>query len=94
MKERTLTLIFVVSALVLSVAFPSLAFAGLQKIEQAATKVSDFLQATGLIVATIGFAWVGYKWYFGRAALESLMPVIGGTILVSGAAEIASFFFD
>lgn len=64
---------------------------GLARVTTTVTNLQTFLQGLALAVVTIAFMWAGYKWLFKHATIDSLMPVIGGGILIGGAVEFASF---
>jgi type IV secretion system protein VirB2/type IV secretion system protein PtlA len=75
----------------LTVSHPVYAAGGLARVTSTVNNVQTFLQGLALAVVTIALMWAGYKWLFKHATIDSLMPVIGGGILIGGAVEFASF---
>ena len=70
---------------------PVYAAGGLARVTTTINNLQSFMQGLALAVVTIAFMWAGYKWLFKHATIDSLMPVIGGGILIGGAVEFSSF---
>jgi len=89
MKNKlNIAALFVVTLLV---ADPALAAGGLSKANSLLQNVASFLQTAGIVVATIAIMWAGYKYLFKKADLTDIAQIIGGGVLIGGAAEFAAF---
>ncbi len=91
MQNKHLGAITVMLLITLIGSQPVYAAGGLARVTTTVDNVQTFLQGLALAVVTIAFMWAGYKWLFKHATIDSLMPVIGGGILIGGAVEFASF---
>lgn len=64
---------------------------GLQKVDQFMANVLAVLRGVSITVVTIAIIWAGYKFLFKHADLSEVGKILGGGLLIGGAAELAGF---
>jgi type IV secretion system protein VirB2/type IV secretion system protein PtlA len=64
---------------------------GLERVNTFVESVLAVLRGISVGVATIAIIWAGYKFFFQRADLSEVLYILGGGLLVGGAAEIARY---
>jgi type IV secretory pathway VirB2 component (pilin) len=80
-----------VVCLVLLAADPALAQGGLQKVNTFVENVLTVLRGVSIGVVTIAIIWAGYKFLFKHADLGEAGKILGGGLLIGGAAELAGY---
>ncbi len=78
-------------AIVASVAAGPAFAEGLDKVNTTMENVLTMLHGVSLTVVTIAIIWSGYKMAFQHARVMDIAPILGGGLLVGGAAEIAAY---
>jgi type IV secretory pathway VirB2 component (pilin) len=96
MKKHTrthmMTACLLVAGVALMVAEPALAqTGGLQKVDDFLEQVLSILRGASVAVVTIAIIWAGYKFLFKHADIAECGKILGGGLLIGGAAEIARF---
>lgn len=84
----TLGMFFV---LALFVTEPAFAQGGLDKVNTFVENVLMILRGVSIGVVTIAIMWAGYKFMFKHADMAEIGKILGGGLLVGGAAEIARY---
>ena len=82
------------SLLALAVLFatePAFAQGGLDKVNTFLDNVLTVLRGASIAVVTIAIIWAGYKFLFKHADMMECLKILGGGLLIGGAAEIARF---
>lgn len=67
---------------------------GLSKVSGLLNKVSSALSAISITVVTIAIIWAGYKFLFKNADMRECLTILGGGLLIGGAAELANFLLS
>src|SRR5262245_9870765 len=62
---------------------------GLAKVNTLLDQVLTVLRGASVAVVTIAIIWAGYKFLFKHAEIGECAKILGGGILIGGAAEIA-----
>ena len=52
------------------------------------------LRAASIATATIALMWAGYKWLFKNADKAEIAQILGGALIIGGAAEFAVFLLS
>jgi type IV secretion system protein VirB2/type IV secretion system protein PtlA len=96
--RRTLSLLFpLLPAIVFALAGePAWAQSsgGLDKINTFMDNVLSILRGASIAVVTIAIMWAGYKFLFKHADIAECGKILGGGLLIGGAAEIARFLLE
>ena len=81
------------AGLLLCLVDPALAQAvgGLDRVNTFVENILTVLRGVSVGVATIAIIWAGYKFFYSRADLSEVLYILGGGLLVGGAAEIARY---
>jgi len=64
---------------------------GLTKVNTFMDNVLTVLRGVSITVVTIAIIWAGYKFLFKHADLGEVGKILGGGLLIGGAAELAGF---
>jgi len=64
---------------------------GLEKVNSFLETVLSILRGASIAVVTIAIIWAGYKFLFKHADVGEVAKILGGGLLIGGAAEIARF---
>jgi len=67
---------------------------GLQAVTQLATDVTGVLTGLGVAVVTIAIMWCGYIMLFSRGNTSQIPYILGGGVIIGGAAQIAAFIVN
>lgn len=67
------------------------AVGGLDRVNTFVESILAVLRGVSVGVATIAIIWAGYKFFYQRADLSEVLYILGGGLLVGGAAEIARY---
>lgn len=67
------------------------AVGGLDRVNTFVESILAVLRGVSVGVATIAIIWAGYKFFYSRADLSEVLYILGGGLLVGGAAEIARY---
>ena len=67
---------------------------GLTKVGGLVDKITGALTAISVGVVTIAIIWAGYKFLFKNADMRECLMIIGGGLLIGGAAELANFLLN
>lgn len=67
------------------------AVGGLERVNTFVESILAVLRGVSVGVATIAIIWAGYKFFYSRADLSEVLYILGGGLLVGGAAEIARY---
>jgi type IV secretion system protein VirB2/type IV secretion system protein PtlA len=79
----------------LTIAGAAPAFAqGLDRVNTLLDSVLGILRGVSITVVTIAIIWAGYKFLFKSADLGECAKILGGGILIGGAAEIAGLLLN
>lgn len=86
-----LAAVMCLSLLAVDPAFAQAAGGGLQKVNTFMDNVLTVLRGVSITVVTIAIIWAGYKFLFKHADLGEVGKILGGGLLIGGAAELAGF---
>jgi len=92
-KRSTLLYAVFFSASLLAVADPASA-AGLERVNTFMQNVLTALKGISISVVTIAIMWAGYKFLFKHADISECAKILGGGLLIGGAAELASYILS
>ena len=67
------------------------AVGGLERVNTFVESILTVLRGVSIGVATIAIIWAGFKFFYQRADLSEVLYILGGGLLVGGAAEIARY---
>jgi len=70
---------------------PAFAQGGLSSVNTFMQTVVDILRGAGVLIVTIAIMWCGYKMIFKGASFSEVAMIFVGSLLIGGAATIASF---
>jgi type IV secretion system protein VirB2/type IV secretion system protein PtlA len=70
---------------------PAFAVGGLSKVNTFVQNVLSVLQGIAIAVVTVAIMWAGYKFLFKHADIAEVGKILGGGLLVGGAAELAAY---
>ena len=87
-------LLVVLAGFLLSLVDPAWAqqtVGGLDRVNTFIDSILSLLRGVSVGVATIAIIWAGYKFFYSRADLSEVLYILGGGLLVGGAAEIARY---
>jgi len=70
---------------------PAFAEGGLDKVNTFVQNVLAVLQGIAIAVVTCAIMWAGYKFLFKHADIAEVGKILGGGLLVGGAAELAAY---
>ena len=70
---------------------PALAAGGLEKVEGFMDNILKVMTGVSLVIVTIALIWAGYKFLFKHADIMEAAKILGGGLLIGGAAEIAGY---
>jgi len=92
MKRAVTALSRHTTALVLALAASTATHAqGFERVTATAAKIEALLNSLSIVTVTIGIMIAGYMWLFRAARVDVLAWIIGGAVLIGGAAQIAAF---
>ncbi|HET9239208.1 MAG TPA: TrbC/VirB2 family protein [Oligoflexus sp.] len=89
-----LSLLTFVACLTLMMASPVFAQGGLQKVNTFVQNVLLVLRGISISVVTIAIMWAGYKFLFKHAEITEVGKILGGGLLIGGAAELAAYLLS
>lgn len=90
-KGKAFSLMAVMACLALFAVEPAFAAGGLDKVDTFAENVLSVLRGVSITVVTIAIMWAGYKFLFKHADAMECMKILGGGLLIGGAAELAAY---
>jgi type IV secretion system protein VirB2/type IV secretion system protein PtlA len=90
-KTKAVSVLAAVVCLALFAAEPAFAQGGLQKVNTFVENVLTVLRGVSIGVVTIAIIWAGYKFLFKHADLGEVGKILGGGLLIGGAAELAGY---
>lgn len=64
---------------------------GVQKVNTFLQNILAALNGASIAVVTIAIIWAGYKFLFRNADMKECLMIVGGGLLIGGAAELASY---
>lgn len=64
---------------------------GVQKVNTFLQNILAVLNGASIAVVTIAIIWAGYKFLFRNADMKECLMIVGGGLLIGGAAELASY---
>lgn len=64
---------------------------GVQKVNTFLDNILSILRGASVAVVTIAIIWAGYKFLFKNADMRECLMIVGGGLLIGGAAELAKF---
>ncbi len=85
------TTIGVLALMTLIAVEPAFAEGGLDKVNTFVQNVLAVLQGIAIAVVTCAIMWAGYKFLFKHADIAEVGKILGGGLLVGGAAELAAY---
>jgi hypothetical protein len=88
LKPCTAKLLFLGTALLFS--HPTLA-GGVQKVSDFTDNILAIFHAISLTVVIIALTWTGYKFMYQHASMGECAKILGGGLLIGGAAELAAY---
>lgn len=80
-----------ITLLAVEPAFAQIGGGGLTKVNTFMDNVLMVLRGVSITVVTIAIIWAGYKFLFKHADLGEVGKILGGGLLIGGAAELAGF---
>ncbi|QGG78960.1 TrbC/VirB2 family protein [Pseudomonas syringae] len=89
--NRALSYVAVAAFLTLFAVEPALAQGGLQKVNTFMDNVLAVLRGVSVTAVTIAIMWAGYKFLFKHADIAEIGKILGGGLLIGGAAELARY---
>lgn len=89
-NTKTMLILTLLACLTL-MAEPALAQGGLDRVNSFVDNVIMVLQGIAIGVVTVAIMWAGYKLLFKHADVLECAKILGGGLLIGGAAEIASW---
>lgn len=90
-RAKTLPLIAAVVCVVLMCGEPAFAAGGLDKVNTFVENLLSVLRGISIGVVTIAIMWAGYKFLFKHADMAECGKILGGGLLIGGAAELAAY---
>ena len=67
---------------------------GLQKVNSFLDMVLSILRGASIGVVTVAIMWAGYELLFAHAQVGKIIKILGGGLLIGGAAEIARYIMS
>lgn len=90
--NRALSYVAVAAFLTLLAVEPAFAqTGGLQKVNTFMDNVLAVLRGVSVTAVTIAIMWAGYKFLFKHADIAEIGKILGGGLLIGGAAELARY---
>ena len=90
--QRVVPYAALLAAVVFFSVSPDLAHAaGIDRVNTVMEKVVTILKNIAIPTVTIAIMWAGYKYLFRNADILDCAKIVGGGLLIGGAAELASF---
>lgn len=90
-KLNRVTVLGLFALLALMAVEPAFAAGGLDKVNTFVQNVLAVLQGIAIAVVTCAIMWAGYKFLFKHADIAEVGKILGGGLLVGGAAELAAY---
>jgi len=92
MTMKRVTVLSAIALLALLAVEPAFAAGGgLDKVNTFVQNVLAVLQGIAIAVVTCAIMWAGYKFLFKHADIAEVGKILGGGLLVGGAAELAAY---
>jgi type IV secretory pathway VirB2 component (pilin) len=89
--SRAVPVLAAVGCLMLLGVEPAFAQGGLSKVNTFVENVLTVLRGVSISIVTIAIIWAGYKFLFKHADLGEAGKILGGGLLIGGAAELAGY---
>jgi hypothetical protein len=64
---------------------------GVDKVTQFTDNILSIFHAVSLTVVIIALTWTGYKFMYQHASMGECAKILGGGLLIGGAAELAAY---
>ncbi len=93
-KLSMLALLALAAMVAVEPALAQVGAGGLQKVNQFMNNVLSILRGVSITVVTIAIMWAGKKMLFDKSRFQDVIPIIGGGLLIGGAAELASYLLS
>jgi type IV secretion system protein VirB2/type IV secretion system protein PtlA len=89
--DSKVTILGLIALIALMMVEPAFAVGGLSKVNTFVQNVLSVLQGIAIAVVTVAIMWAGYKFLFKHADIAEVGKILGGGLLVGGAAELAAY---
>jgi type IV secretion system protein VirB2/type IV secretion system protein PtlA len=89
--DNKVTILGLIALIALMMVEPAFAVGGLSKVNTFVQNVLSVLQGIAIAVVTVAIMWAGYKFLFKHADIAEVGKILGGGLLVGGAAELAAY---
>jgi len=89
--DSKVTILGLIVLIALMMVEPAFAVGGLSKVNTFVQNVLSVLQGIAIAVVTVAIMWAGYKFLFKHADIAEVGKILGGGLLVGGAAELAAY---
>lgn len=89
--ENRVKLLGLLAVMALLMVEPAYAAGGLDKVNTFVQNVLAVLQGIAIAVVTCAIMWAGYKFLWKHADITEVGKILGGGLLVGGAAELAAY---
>jgi SNF family Na+-dependent transporter len=90
--SRMLLILFVL--LIAAPVFAQGAPGGINKVNTFVNNILVVLRSVSIGVVTIAIMWAGYKFLFKHSDLGECLKILGGGLLIGGAAELANYLLS
>lgn len=96
LTSSRLLFLVILAGLLLGLIDPALAqtVGGLDRVNTFVESILTVLRGISVGVATIAIIWAGYKFLFRSADISEIIYILGGGLLIGGAAEIARYMVN
>jgi type IV secretory pathway VirB2 component (pilin) len=91
LTPHTLAVMSFITIMALTAVEPAFAAGGLDKVNTFVQNVLVILRGISIGVVTIAIMWAGYQFLFKRADMGECGKILGGGLLIGGAAELAGY---